>query len=197
MTESNAFAKARADDERARLVDALAGAAAGDRSAFEDVYRRTSAKLFGVCLRIFSERSEAEDALQDAYLTIWNKAANFDPSRASPVTWLVTLTRNRAIDRLRAMRTRGLAPLEEAGDVADPSPLAEAALLANEADRELGQCMETLEARDAEFLRTAFLKGATYSELSARDGLPLGTVKSRVRRALLKLRQCMHDRMGE
>ena len=138
MTESNAFAKARADDERARLVDALAGAAAGDRSAFEDVYRRTSAKLFGICLRIFSERSEAEDALQDAYLTIWNKAASFDPSRASPVTWLVTLTRNRAIDRLRAMRTRGLAPLEEAGDIADPSPLAETALLAKEADRELG-----------------------------------------------------------
>lgn len=144
-----------------------------------------------MCLRIFPERQDAEDALQDAYLTIWNKAASFDSARASPITWLVTLTRNRAIDRLRAMRNRGLAPLEDANNIADSAPIAEAVLITDETDQQLVRCIKTLDAGDAEFVRTAFLQGATYGELAARDGLPLGTVKSRIRRALLKLRKCM------
>ncbi len=129
--------------------------------------------------------------MQDAYITIWSKAATFDPARASPITWLVTLTRNRAIDRLRSLRNRGMASLDEAGDVADPAPLAEASMLADEADGRLHYCINTLESRDAECVRTAFFQGATYAELATRDGVPLGTVKSRVRRALLKLRECM------
>ena len=129
--------------------------------------------------------------MQDAYITIWNKAATFDSTRASPITWLVTLTRNRAIDRLRSLRNRGMASLDEAGEVADPAPLAEAAMLADEADGRLNYCINTLETRDGEFVRTAFLQGATYAELATRDGVPLGTIKSRVRRALLKLRECM------
>ena len=185
------FTRRRADDDRAILVAALKNAATGDKNAFEEVYRRTSAKLFGVCLRIFPERQDAEEALQDAYLTIWSKAATFDSSRASPITWLVTLTRNRAIDRLRATRNRGLASLDEAVDVADPAPLAESVMLADEADGRLNHCINTLDGRDAECVRTAFLKGATYAELATRDGVPLGTIKSRVRRALLKLRECM------
>ena len=185
------FTRRRADDDRATLAAALKRAAAGDKNAFEDVYRRTSAKLFGVCLRIFPERQDAEEALQDAYITIWNKAATFDSTRASPITWLVTLTRNRAIDRLRSLRNRGMASLDEAGEVADPAPLAEAAMLADEADGRLNYCINTLDTRDGEFVRTAFLQGATYAELATRDGVPLGTIKSRVRRALLKLRECM------
>lgn len=185
------FARRRADDDRAILVAALKRAATGDKNAFEDVYRRTSAKLFGVCLRIFPERQDAEEALQDAYITIWSKAATFDSSRASPITWLVTLTRNRAIDRLRSIRSRGLASLDEAAEIADPAPLADSVMLADEADGRLNYCINTLDGRDAECVRTAFLKGATYAELATRDGVPLGTIKSRVRRALLKLRECM------
>ena len=129
--------------------------------------------------------------MQDAYLTIWSKAATFDSSRASPITWLVTLTRNRAIDRLRSIRNRGLATLDEAVDVADPAPIAESVMLADEADGRLNYCINTLDGRDAECVRTAFFHGATYAELAKRDGVPLGTIKSRVRRALLKLRECM------
>jgi RNA polymerase sigma-70 factor, ECF subfamily len=173
------------------LAAALIQTGAGDRSAFEEVYRRTSAKLFGVCLRIFPERQDAEEALQDAYLTIWSKASSFDSSRASPITWLVALTRNRAIDRLRARRNQGFAPLEDADEFADPKPLADEVMLEVESDRRLDYCINLLESRDSEFVRTAFLKGATYAELAERDGVPLGTVKSRVRRALLKLRECM------
>lgn len=189
--KSAEFARRRADDDRAALVTALNKCAEGDKNAFEEVYRRTSAKLFGVCLRIFPERQDAEEALQDAYITIWSKAATFDSSRASPITWLVTLTRNRAIDRLRSIRNRGLATLDEAADVADPAPLAETMMLADESEGRLRYCISTLDGRDAECVRTAFLKGATYAELATRDGVPLGTVKSRVRRALLKLRECM------
>jgi RNA polymerase sigma-70 factor, ECF subfamily len=187
------FVRRRANDDRARLAAAIAAAGRGDKDAFEDVYRRTSAKLFGVCLRIFPERQDAEDALQDAFVTIWSKAATFDSARASPITWLVTLTRNRAIDRLRQMRNRGLAGLDEAAEIADPAPLAEAALLSQEADSRLSFCINSLESRDAECVRTAFLQGATYAELAQRDDVPLGTVKSRIRRALLKLRACMNQ----
>jgi RNA polymerase sigma-70 factor, ECF subfamily len=185
------FAARRASEDRSRLVTALALSAHGDRKAFEALYRATSAKLFGVCLRIFGDRNEAEDALQDAYVTIWNKAATFDPSRASPITWLATVTRNRAIDRLRSRGKAGLAPLDEANEVADTAPLAEAQLIAAGEDRALHGCIETLEARDAAFIRAAFLGGATYGELATRDCQPLGTVKSRIRRALIKLRECL------
>jgi RNA polymerase sigma-70 factor, ECF subfamily len=176
---------------RARLADALIRTGRGDRSAFEAVYKTTSAKLFGVCLRIFPDRNEAEEALQDAYLTIWNKAASFEAGRASPISWLVAVTRNRAIDRLRARGKAGMTSLDEAAEIADPAPLAEAQLLASSEDRILYKCIEGLDGRDAHFIRSAFIGGATYADLAQREGEPLGTVKSRIRRALIKLRGCM------
>lgn len=176
---------------RAQLADALVRTARGDRSAFEAVYKATSAKLFGVCLRIFPDRNEAEEALQDAYLTIWNKAASFEAGRASPISWLVAVTRNRAIDRLRARGKTGLTSLDEAAEVADPAPLADAQLLSSSEDHALHGCIEGLDQRDAHFIRSAFIGGATYADLAQRDGEPLGTVKSRIRRALIKLRHCM------
>ena len=176
---------------RARLSDALVRAGQGDRSAFETVYKATSAKLFGVCLRIFPDRNEAEEALQDAYLTIWKKAASFEAGRASPISWLVAVTRNRAIDRLRSRGRAGLTALDEAAEIADPAPLADAQLLSASEDRALNRCIDDLNQRDAHFIRCAFIAGATYAELASREGEPLGTVKSRIRRALLKLRSCM------
>jgi RNA polymerase sigma-70 factor, ECF subfamily len=173
------------------LVSLLQHVATGDRRAFDDLYRRTSAKLFGVCLRIFAERAEAEEALQDAYITIWNKADRFDQDRASPITWLVTLTRNRAIDRLRQKRGQGQASLEEAESVADAAPLADMIIEADQDTAKLQHCVAGLEARDSIFIRTAFLQGVTYAEIAAREQMPLATVKSRMRRALLKLRECM------
>lgn len=179
--------------ERARLTRALVLAGAGDRRAFRDVYDRTAAKLFGICLRIFPERSEAEDALQDAYATIWRKAGTFDPARASPITWLATVTRNRAIDRLRAAGNLATAPIEAAGDVADPADAADTLLERSDEAGRLADCMARLQPRDAVMIRTAFFDGATYAELAARSGQPLGTVKSRIRRALLSLKGCLSE----
>jgi RNA polymerase sigma-70 factor, ECF subfamily len=181
---------------RARLSDALVRTGQGDRSAFEQLYKVTSAKLFGICLRIFPERSEAEEALQDAYLTIWNKAASFEPGRASPISWLATLTRNRAIDRLRASGKAKYAPIEDAAEIADPAPRADAQLFAASEGAALQGCISGLDPRDAHFIRSAFLGGATYLQLADAEGAPLATVKSRIRRALIRLRACMEG-LGE
>jgi RNA polymerase sigma-70 factor, ECF subfamily len=178
-------------NDRAQLIQSLCQSGQGDRRAFEDVYRRTSAKLFGICLRIFNDRQEAEDTLQDAYVTIWNKAAAFDPDRASPITWLATITRNRAIDRLRARKTAGFADLDEAAHVADPSELADGQMISVESDHRLHGCIGALDPKDATFIRSAFLKGTTYADLAHHSNEPLGTVKSRIRRALMKLKLCL------
>lgn len=184
-----------ADARRERLSDALARTGQGDRAAFELVYRLTSTKLFGICLRIFPDRQEAEEALQEAYITIWNRAARFEPGRASPISWLAAVTRNRAIDRLRASGRARLSPLEDASMVADTSPLADAVLTGQDESRALTGCIDGLEPRDAHFIRSAFIGGATYAELAERDAEPLGTVKSRIRRALLKLRACLEGQL--
>lgn len=177
---------------RDELARALVQAGQGDRSAFRTVYEATSAKLFGVCLRILPDRQSAEDVLQDTYVAVWRKAASFDASRASPITWLVTIARNRAIDRLRsATPMRNAAPVEEAHDLADAGPLAsETVEQADEAAR-LNGCLETLEDKARAVIRTAFFEGATYDELAKRENVPLGTMKSWIRRGLLRLRSCL------
>ena len=178
-------------DARAALAAALRRVADGDRAAFEEVYRRTSAKLFGVCLRILPGRSEAEEALQDAYLSVWQRAGSFDESRGSAMTWLIALARNRAVDRRRASGKLPVVPLDLAAAVADDSPDPFALLDADGEDRRLAACLAQLQPRDARFLQSAFLEGETYAELAERAGQPLGTVKSRIRRALLALRDCL------
>ena len=180
-----------ASSERAALVAALKRVAEGDRAALQDVYRRTSGKLYGIALRIFPDGDEAEDVLQDAFINIWQKAGSFDPARASPITWLVALTRNRAIDRLRAKGKRIMAPLDLAAEIADDRPDAEQCLIAHEADSRILACIETLAKNDATLIRTAFFDGATYVDIAERASTPLGTVKSRIRRALMKLKECL------
>ena len=111
-----------ADATRSQLAAALVRVAGGDRAALRIVYDDTSAKLFGVCVRILNNRSEAEHVLHDVYVTVWRKAGTFDPGRVSPITWLVAIARNCSIDRLRAAGgARGVGPIETAEDVHDPA----------------------------------------------------------------------------
>jgi RNA polymerase sigma-70 factor (ECF subfamily) len=164
----------------------------GDRAALQTAYRLTSAKLFGVCLRILHERAEAEDVLQEVYLTVWQKAAGFDPGRASPMTWLITIARNKAIDRLRAGgQARRMEPIDAAAKIVDAAPLADDALAQGEANARLKACLGGLAANEQNALRGAFFDGNTYEELAARMDVPLGTMKSWIRRALLKLKTCL------
>lgn len=173
------------------LATALQNVASGDRAAFEEVYRRTSVKLFGVCLRILPVRHEAEEALQEAYLQVWRRAAAFDASRGTAMTWLITLTRNRAVDRLRSGGKIAASPIELASEIADDAPGASDILEMSENEQRLAHCMGTLENGEHHLIRTAFFEGSTYAELAARTSTPLGTIKSRIRRALLKLRDCL------
>ena len=178
--------------DRADLAKALSDVGHGNRSAFSEVYNRTSAKLFGVCLRILGNRSEAEEALQETYLNVWRKAEAFDPARSSPITWLAAVARNRAIDRLRARGPRPAEALEdEALAVADTGASAFEKLEVRDEARVLAGCIEELEAKQSAAIRSAFFSGATYAELAAQEGVPLGTMKSWVRRSLLRLRECL------
>jgi len=181
-----------ADANRSQLAAALVRVGGGDRSALRLVYQDTSAKLFGVCLRILKDRSEAEDVLQEVFVTVWRKATIFDPARASPITWLVAIARNRAIDRLRSSATnRQSEPIETAEGVRDDAPSAIDRVLQAEEHARLRACLGELEERQSKAVRSAFLDGATYEQLAERMGVPLGTMKSSIRRGLLKLRACM------
>ena len=175
----------------AELSALLARAADGDRIAFRDFYDRTSAKLFGIILRILIERGEAEDVLQEVFVTIWRKAAEFDPSRASPVTWTATIARNRAIDRLRARGSRPSAPLDEAADVRDESPSADTIIDSGREAARIHAALAALEPRHAAAIRSCYFEGITYEALAEREGVPVGTLKSWVRRGLVRMKADM------
>jgi len=179
----------RGTDELAAVMDSVAG---GDRGAFRILYQRTSAKLYGICLRLLGSEAEAQDVLQEVYVTVWRKAAQFDPSRAAVVTWLATLARNRAIDRLRARRLPA-EDLDAAADVADGGPSAFDVLDHEQDAARLSHCLDELEERSRQVIRAAFFDGATYAELATREEVPLGTMKSWIRRGLLRLRGCLEQ----
>ncbi|CAA9503331.1 MAG: RNA polymerase sigma-70 factor [uncultured Sphingomonadaceae bacterium] len=180
-----------ADRDRAALSAALARVGEGSQAALAEVYSETSAKLFGVCLRILGDRGEAEDVLQDVYINVWRHAGGFDPRRSSPITWLSALARNRAIDRIRARGHRPTAPLEAAAEVADDAPDALALVSGDQEAGRLSHCLGELDARSARAIRAAFFDGRSYAELAGAEGVPLGTMKSWVRRGLLRLRGCL------
>ncbi len=178
--------------DRQRLTEALRQVAAGDKAALQRVYDQTSAKLFGICLRILADRSEAEDVLQDVYLTIWRRAGSFDPERGvSPITWLAALARNRAIDRLRASKGHLNRSLDMIAEAPDPTPLASETIERDQAHHQLTTCLGELEPEHAGYIRAAFFDGYTYASLAEAAGAPLGTMKSWVRRALMRLRTCL------
>lgn len=177
------------EDALAPLVLAVA---AGDRTAFEGLYRASASRLFGVCMRLLPDRAEAEDVLQEVFTSIWRKAGQFDPGRADAMAWLAMIARHKAIDRLRAqpaLQRREPLDLAEslAGPEASPADEAEAA---DERAR-LDECLGQLDANRRTLIRTAFFDGATYEELATRTGSPLGTVKSWIRRGLAQLRLCL------
>lgn len=161
-----------------------------DRAAFDQLYRATSAKLFGVCLRVLSDRAEAEEALQEIFVKIWTRADRFIVSELSPISWLVAIARNHAIDRIRA-RGQRTATIDEAGDVADARPDAEAQAIADGERDRLGACLGELEADRAAAVRGAYLNGDSYVELAERFSVPLNTMRTWLRRSLMKLKECL------
>lgn len=162
----------------------------GDREAFSTLYDSTSAKLFGVCLRVLNNRAEAEDAVQEAYVRIWQKAGSYAANGYSPMTWLITLTRNLAIDRLRA-RKAPAQDIAEAQDLRDSGPTPEAAAIAASERAQINACLDELDEDRAEAVRGAYLDGDSYQELADRYKVPLNTMRTWLRRSLLKLKECL------
>lgn len=185
---ADAAATQNADIARTRLAGALTRTGEQDRQAFRDVYALTSAKLFGICLRICGERHAAEDVLHEVYLTIWKCAGAWEPGRSSPITWLSIIARNRAIDWRRAQGIRRAAPLEDAFPVADPAADPEAVACSCQQSRRLLFCLDALDTRQRDAIRSTFFDGLTYRELAQETGVPLGTMKSCIRRGLAKLK---------
>jgi RNA polymerase sigma-70 factor, ECF subfamily len=172
------------------LAEALSRIALGDRTAFRRLYDSTNAKLFGVCLRVMRNKSDAEDVLQDAYVKIWHNAGKFQVSGASPMSWLAAIARNQAIDRLRARKPDTL-DIEDAFDVADGGVGPELELVAAGNTARLNLCLNELKPDKAQAVKSAYLDGYSYKELAERHGLPLNTVRTWLRRTLLSLRECL------
>jgi RNA polymerase sigma-70 factor (ECF subfamily) len=176
--------------DTADIADLIARCALRDRAAFKALYGRTSAKLYGVTLRILRDRSEAEEALQEVYVKIWQRADRYVPGGFSPISWLVAVARNHALDVLRARRPQG-EDIDLALEVADAGPNPEQAA-ANRAERvRIDDCLGQLEADKADAVRGAYLDGYSYEELADRHKVPLNTMRTWLRRSLLRLRECL------
>jgi len=172
----------------ASLEELLVATGEGDRAAFQTLYARTSAKLYGIILRILPDRQQAEDAMQDSYVRIWRNAAGYDAARGRPITWLAAIARNAAIDLRRAQGARGgdrLAALDPELLVARPDG-ASAELLAA-----LGACLGRLEDGVRDLILAAYIHGDSREELAARLDRPIGTIKSWLHRGLASLKACL------
>lgn len=186
------FANQPATDSRTVLGPVVAAVAQGDRAALGDLYTRTSAKLYGICLRFLGDEAEAQDALQEVYMAVWRRAETFDSSRGSPIAWLATIARNRSIDRRRA-RPQVSEPLDAAAQVADPSPSAFDFVAAGQSRSRLTDCLDGLDDQPRAMIRAAFLDGRSYAQLATSADVPLPTMKSWIRRGLAKLRLCLES----
>ncbi|EIL94031.1 sigma-70 family RNA polymerase sigma factor [Rhodanobacter spathiphylli] len=177
--------------ERDELNRLLQQSGSHDQKAFAELYKRTSSRLFGVCLRMLRDRGEAEEVLQETYTTVWRRAASFDASKASAITWLVTLSRNKAIDRLRQHREQLMDDPSRLDEMVDEQPTPAADAQTGQEYRRLQHCLDELEPQQQSSVREAFFTGATYNELATRCKVPLGTMKSWIRRSLMQLRTCL------
>jgi RNA polymerase sigma-70 factor (ECF subfamily) len=176
-------------DEGRALAELLRLIAAGDRVAFRRLYERVGGRLYGVALRITRQAPLAADAVHDAFLQVWRNAARFEVGRGTPEAWLLSLVRYRALDiaRRRGRET----PSEEMPEPVDEAPDALARLAESEGAAALRACLEQLEAERRRLLLLAFADGLSHSEVAERLGMPLGTVKSWIRRSLQSLRLCL------
>lgn len=181
------------DQDWAALIERMAG---GDESALSSLYDRSSRLIFGLLLRILNDAGLAEEVLLDVYMQVWRQAGKYDPARGKTLAWLVTIARSRAIDRLRSIRQEETR--KESLDAAGGQGLAfttafEDPTLAPERQRIVRSALATLPHEQREVIEMAYYLGLSHSEIAARLGQPLGTVKTRTRLGMMKLREQLKD----
>ncbi len=173
------------------LADDLARVAQGDKAAFARIYQATSAKLYGVVLRIVQRRDVTDEIVQEVYVKIWQRAGDFDRWRASPITWMATIARNRALDEVRKATHLRIDDAPEALNVPDGERLASDWVELNDDYARLLGCLEGLEPMKRDMVKLAYLEGLSREALSERFGHPVATVKTWLHRSLKSLRDCM------
>lgn len=174
------------------IAELLARIAAQDRIAFRDIYSAASSKLMGVLLRILGNRAEAEDALQEVFTRVWLRAARFDADKGRGMTWLIAIARNHAIDRLRSRAVQSNNDDgEQVAQVADTRRSALSSLMAEGEARRAVKCFDELDADRSAAVQGAYLDGLSYEVLAQRFGVPINTMRTWLRRSLLKLRECL------
>jgi RNA polymerase sigma-70 factor (ECF subfamily) len=173
------------------LIWLLAATAKGDEAAFERLYAATRAKLYGIVLRILRRVDLADDVMQEAYVKIWNSAGQFDPALSSPITWMVAIARNRAIDVLRKKTEVSVEDEPDAMEVSaeQADPLARREM--NEELRRLLACMGRLDEDRRRLVLLAYYTGCTRQQLADQFGVPVNSVKTWLRRALAEIRECL------
>jgi len=174
------------------LRQLLAQCSLGNRRAFESLYRNVSGHLFAVALRCMGQRDLAEDVVQEAFVRIWNSASQYDANLSAPMTWMVSITRNKAIDQLRKHREEPLSD-EQAQALFDESPSAHEQMQSLRDAHALQRCLDTLEGMQRQSIVTAYFHGASHGDLVTQLAAPLGTVKSWIRRGLERLRRCLES----
>lgn len=187
------------NEDRSIELDLLARIARQDRAAFEDLFSRYSGILYATALKFLKDDADAQDVVQDVFIQIWDKAKLYDPAKGKPLTWALTLTRNRSIDRIRAIqrRTRLREDYEKETAVDESGILREAlsGVDANDTAQILRQVVGQLPAPQRAVIELAYFEGLTQTEIADRLGEPLGTIKARARRALLKLKTSLDERL--
>ena len=181
----------RMQSSRQSLEKLLAGVAKGDEASFAELYQATSSKLFAVALRILRSREVAEEVVQEAYFRVWEKAKDFNPEIASPITWMAAIVRNRSLDEVRRRVARPFADASELDDIEseDEHPLN--AIERGEDVARLLKCLEGLEPEKKQIVRLAYLDGLSREALAKRFNRPEGTIKTWLHRSLAQLKVCL------
>jgi RNA polymerase sigma-70 factor (ECF subfamily) len=175
-----------------QLRQLLAQCSLGDRRAFETLYQRVGPRLHGVALRLMGRPDLAEEVLQESFVRIWNNASRYEPHLSAPLTWMINITRNQAIDQLRKHRDRPLSDLEEQALV-DPTPSALEQLNSAREASALKRCLDRLDGMQRQSITIAYFQGMSGSELAEHLAVPLGSVKSWIRRGMERLRRCLES----
>jgi RNA polymerase sigma-70 factor, ECF subfamily len=186
-----------ADDPESKFEASLISRIAdGDESAFATLYQRLSSSLYGMAYRMMNDAKEAEDVLQEGFTYIWRKAGSFDPSRSTPFAWAVMIVRNKAIDRLRVrQRSERLRERAERSLVQDRDESSAEEPALRERTTIVRSALQQIPQEQREALELAFFGGLTHKEIADRLTTPLGTIKARIRRGLLKLRDFLHEEL--